>query len=133
MNIRRHAIVLVCGLALVAGCTSTSTSSGSAATSPPGTAAGAGPAGTVASADPAKAAAVDQVVLEAMDRQHLRSAIVRVTIDGQDVITKAYGESMTGVPAATDMHFRNGAVAIAYVANLLLQLVDEGKVRLDEK
>ena len=40
---------------------------------------------------------------------------------------------MTGVPATTDMHFRNGAVAISYVSTLLLQLVDEKKVSLDDK
>ena len=44
----------------------------------------------------------------------------------------AYGESMTGVPATTDMHFRNGAVAISMVATVLLQLVDEGTVGLDD-
>ena len=31
------------------------------------------------------------------------------------------------------MHFRNGAVAISYVATLLLILVDRGTVRLDDK
>jgi CubicO group peptidase (beta-lactamase class C family) len=40
---------------------------------------------------------------------------------------------MTGVPASTAMHFRNGAVAISYVATLLLRLVDEQKVSLDDK
>ena len=64
---------------------------------------------------------------------HLRSVIVRVTIDGKEVVTRADGDSMTGVPATTDMHFRNGAVAISYVSTLLLQLVDEGKVSLDDK
>jgi CubicO group peptidase (beta-lactamase class C family) len=39
---------------------------------------------------------------------------------------------MTGVPATTDMHFRNGAVAISYVATLLLQLVDENEINLDD-
>ena len=43
------------------------------------------------------------------------------------------GESITGVPATKDMHFRNGAVAISYVATLLLQLVDENKVSLDDR
>jgi CubicO group peptidase (beta-lactamase class C family) len=66
-------------------------------------------------------------------KRNLRAAIVRVTIDGKEIITKAYGESMTGVPATTDMHFRNGAVAISYVSTLLLQLVDEKKVSLDDK
>ena len=40
---------------------------------------------------------------------------------------------MTGVPATTDMHFRNGAVAISYMSTLLLHLVDEKKVSLDDK
>ena len=40
---------------------------------------------------------------------------------------------MTGVPATPDMHFRNGAVAISYVATLLLKLVDQKKVGLDDK
>ena len=31
------------------------------------------------------------------------------------------------------MHFRNGSVAESYIANLLLQLVDEKKVSLDDK
>jgi CubicO group peptidase (beta-lactamase class C family) len=89
--------------------------------------------GTVASADPAQAAAVDKVVQEAIKARHLRAVIVRVTVDGKEIITKAYGESMTGVPATTDMHFRNGAVAISYVSTLLLMLVDEKKVSLDDK
>ena len=52
---------------------------------------------------------------------------------GKEIITKAYGESMTGVPATVDMHFRNGAVAISYISTLLLVLVDEKKVSLDDK
>lgn len=62
----------------------------------------------------------------------LNAVIVRVTIDGEEIITAAYGETMTGVPATTDMHFRNGAVAISYVSTVLLQLVDEGVVTLDD-
>ena len=44
----------------------------------------------------------------------------------------AWGESMTGVPATPDMHFRNGAVAIAYLGTLLLQLHDQGALALDD-
>jgi CubicO group peptidase (beta-lactamase class C family) len=88
---------------------------------------------SVPSADPAQSAAIETVVLDQMKALHLRAAIVRVTVDGKEIHTKAYGESMTGVPATTDMHFRNGAVAIAYVATLLLVLVDEKKVSLDDK
>jgi CubicO group peptidase (beta-lactamase class C family) len=69
---------------------------------------------------------------DGLTRYHLRSEIVRVTVDGQEVVTAALGESMTGVPATTDMHFRNGAVAISYVSTLLLALVDDGVLRLDD-
>jgi CubicO group peptidase (beta-lactamase class C family) len=87
----------------------------------------------VKSADPAQADAVMKVVREAMAQDHLKAVIVRVTQGGKEIVTQALGESMTGVPATTDMHFRNGAVAISYVSTLLLELVDEKKVSLDDK
>ena len=111
---RRVALAAV-GVAMLAGCTSPSAAPSSAlrvssnATDVP------------ASADPTQAAAVDKVVQDEMKARHLRAVIVRVTVDGQEIVTKAYGESMTGVPATTDMHFRNGAVAISYVSTLLLR------------
>ena len=88
---------------------------------------------TTTSADAAKADAVMRIVRDAMAQAHLKAVIVRVTVDGKEVVTQAVGESMTGVPANTAMHFRNGAVAISYVATLLLKLVDEKKVSLDDK
>lgn len=62
----------------------------------------------------------------------LNAVLLRVTVDGHEVVTRALGESMTGVPATPDMHFRSGSVAIADMATVLLQLVDEGKVDLDD-
>ncbi|MFB6841773.1 serine hydrolase domain-containing protein [Streptomyces sp. NPDC056361] len=62
----------------------------------------------------------------------LKSVIVRVTVDGREVVTGALGESMTGVPATPAMHFRNGNVAISYMGTALLRLVDQGKVGLDD-
>jgi CubicO group peptidase (beta-lactamase class C family) len=85
------------------------------------------------SADAAKADAVMRIVRDTMAQAHLKAVIVRVTVDGKEVVTQAVGESMTGVPATTGMHFRNGAVAISYVSTLLLKLVDEKKVSLDDK
>jgi CubicO group peptidase (beta-lactamase class C family) len=76
---------------------------------------------------------VMRAVRDTMASEHLKAVIVRVTVDGQEVVTGAVGESMTGVPAGTNMHFRNGAVAISYVSTLLLKLVDEQKVSLDDK
>ena len=74
-----------------------------------------------------------EIVRDYMEEAHLKAVILRVTVDGEEIVTAAEGESMTGVPATTDMHFRNGAVAISYVSTLLLQLVDEKKMRLDDK
>ncbi len=85
------------------------------------------------SADDERADAVLRIVDDVMKQSHLKAVIVRVTEGGKEVVTRAVGESMTGVPATSDMHFRNGAVAISYVATLLLRLVDEGKVGLDDK
>lgn len=85
------------------------------------------------SANPQLAEQVRDIIEREMGPRHLRSVIVRVTIAGEPVLTEAFGESMPGVPARTDMHFRNGAVAISYMATALLQLVDEGTVTLDHK
>ena len=119
MPIIRRLLVALCVLALTAGCT-------------PGALPGQPPA-TSTSTDNAKADAVMRAVRDTMAAEHLKSVIVRVTVDGREVVTEAVGESMTGVPAATNMHFRNGAVAISYVSTLLLKLVDEQKVSLDDK
>ena len=67
----------------------------------------------------------------AMEKYHLKAVLARVTRGTEEVATLAMGESMTGMPATVDMHFRNGAVAISYLATVLLQLVDEGTVGLD--
>jgi CubicO group peptidase (beta-lactamase class C family) len=68
-----------------------------------------------------------------MKQSHLKAVIVRVTVDGKEIVTRAVGESMTGAPATPAMFFRNGAVAISYVSTLLLRLVDEKKLSLDDK
>ncbi len=68
-----------------------------------------------------------------MAKHGLRSVIVRVVIDGKVVTTFARGESMTGVPATADMHFRNGAVAFSYLAIIALQLAEEKRLGLDDK
>ena len=85
--------------------------------------------GVSASAEPGQ---IEQIVRDAMETQNVRAAIVKVTRGDQVIIRKAYGPSMTEVPATPEMRFRNGAVAFAYVGNLLLQFVDEKKVTLDD-
>jgi CubicO group peptidase (beta-lactamase class C family) len=83
-------------------------------------------------ATPSAKSQIDTAIRAAMPGLGARATIVQVTRHGRPVITKAYGESMPGVPATTRMRFRNGSVAISYMSTLLLRLVDQGKVRLDD-
>ena len=80
----------------------------------------------------AQAEGIARIVEDAMTTLDLKAVIVQVQIGDDLIISEAFGESMTGVPATTDMHFRNGAVAFSYVSNLLLQYVDDGTVTLDD-
>ncbi len=75
---------------------------------------------------------IANIVQKAMKTDHLRAVIVKVTQGDKVVINQAFGESMTGVPATTVMHFRNGAVAFSYLGTLLMQFVDEHKIKLDD-
>jgi hypothetical protein len=56
----------------------------------------------------------------AMEKYHLKAVLAKVIKGTEEVATVAMGESMTGVPATVDMHFRNGAVAISYLGTVLL-------------
>ncbi len=84
-------------------------------------------------ADVPSASAIENIVRSSMAASHLKAAIVQVRSNGTEVYTGAFGDSMTGVPATPDMHFRNGAMAFSYMATLLLELVDQKKVTLDSK
>ncbi len=131
----RHAAgaaVLLAAALTVTGCTAGG--SGSTATTPATPSSTGAPTASEAgaSADEALAAGIRETVTDRMDEWGLRAVIVRAVRGEQPILTEAFGESMTGVPATTDMHFRNGAVAISYVATALLQLVDEGTVTLDD-
>lgn len=93
-------------------------------------ASGATPQASPVATDPA--AHIVSLARDAMAELDLRAVILRVVIDGDELVTTALGESMTGVPATPEMRFRNGAVAIAYIATALLRLVDQGAVGLDD-
>ncbi len=75
---------------------------------------------------------VQDIVRRAQRELDLKAVLVRVTVNGRELVTDAAGESMSGVPATPAMHFRAGSVAIAHLATVLLQLVDEHRVSLDD-
>jgi CubicO group peptidase (beta-lactamase class C family) len=79
------------------------------------------------------ASEIDKIVRKTMAENDIKAVIAGVAVAGEPVITKAWGESMTGVPATYDMHFRNGSVAIAYLGVVTLQLQEKGVLSLDDK
>ena len=82
---------------------------------------------------PTQSSAITTIIQKAMKTEHLRAVIVKVTQADKVITSQAFGESMTGVPATTAMHFRNGAVAFSYLGTLLMEFVDEHKCRLCRK
>jgi CubicO group peptidase (beta-lactamase class C family) len=90
----------------------------------------------VTQADPASAASrkarIDATIRQAIKTQGINAVIVDVNVAGKRIIRKAYGESLRGVRATVDMHFRTGNVVAPYMTTVLLRLVDQGKVKLDD-
>ena len=78
------------------------------------------------------ASEIDKIVRKIMTDNDLKAVIAGVSVAGQPVLTKAWGESMAGVPATYDMHLRNGSVAIAYLGVVTLQLQEKGVLSLDD-
>lgn len=76
---------------------------------------------------------IERIVSAAMEAHKLKAVLAGVSVGGEIVVREAWGESMTGVPATPDMHFRNGAVAIAYIGTVLLQLQDQKILSVDDK
>lgn len=76
---------------------------------------------------------IEAIVRDEMARQGLKAAIVRVDTGTRPLLSRAYGQSMAGVPANRDMHFRIGSMAIPYLITVLLQLQEEGRLSLDDK
>ena len=76
---------------------------------------------------------IEGIVRRTMEMHKLKAVLVGVAAGGETVMREAWGESMTGVPATPDMHFRNGAVAIAYIGTVLLQLQDNKVLNVGDK
>ena len=76
---------------------------------------------------------IRSTIADFMKEDDLTAVIVNVRVGDTKIIREAFGISMTGVPATPEMHFRNGAVAIAYLSTVLLRLQEEGLLSLDDK
>lgn len=52
-------------------------------------------------------------------------------VNENEIVTMALGDSMTTVPARTNMHYRIGGIALTFMSTLLLILVKDQRVSLD--
>ncbi|KMO99779.1 beta-lactamase [Streptomyces roseus] len=105
------------------------------------------PAGTVSSASapvaadqqfpqltPAVARQLDDAVRKVMDEAKVPGVMVSLSAPGKGSYVRTFGvaDKATGAPIRTDMNMRIGSVTKTFTVTALLQLVDQGKVRLDD-
>lgn len=122
--------------ALIAG-TSLAALSGAPASAAPGSPVPACPRGLarIASGCVGEAAVARKIAAIAHQKAAaigVKAAIVEVDSGPRPLARLALGQSMAGVPATTEMHFRIGAIAIPNLITLILQLEDEGRLSLDD-
>ena len=66
------------------------------------------------------------------EKYPVRSTIFGVWKDGRRLASGALGESRPGVAATRGDHFRIGNATESLIVTLLLQLVDDGRLNLDD-
>ena len=112
-NVRRGLAVLTATVMVSTGC-------GSRTAEPP-------------SAAGLDAAGLDHAVTAAMKTAKVPGALVGVwSPDGDYVTAFGVADTATGRPMATDFHSRIGSVTKTFTATAVLQLVEAGKVGLDD-
>lgn len=73
------------------------------------------------------------IVQDLANKSGAKAVLFGMWVHDREVLTMALGESMTTVPATTDMHYRIGGIAETFMSTLLLMLVEQGRISLDDK
>ncbi|MFD9575003.1 serine hydrolase domain-containing protein [Streptomyces sp. NPDC059982] len=83
---------------------------------------------------PAVAAELDAAIRKTMSEAKVPGVIVGLWAPGKGSYVKAFGvaDKATGAPMRTDLRFRVGSETKTFTVTALLQLVDQGKVGLDD-
>jgi len=76
---------------------------------------------------------ITETVRAVSDKYPVRSTLFGVWVDGRPLVRGALGKARPGVRATQAGHFRIGNVTESFTTSLLLQLADEGVVRLDDR
>lgn len=72
-----------------------------------------------------------QAATSFFDEHSLSALLVQVRVNGKVAFEHIQGQAMPQVPVTREGHFRNGAVAIAYMAATLLKMSQDGIIDLD--
>lgn len=83
---------------------------------------------------PAVAARLDAAIREVLRETRVPGVIVGLWAPGKGNYVKTFGvaDKATGAPMSTDLHVRIGSETKTFTVTALLQLVDQGKVGLDD-
>jgi D-alanyl-D-alanine carboxypeptidase len=81
-------------------------------------------------ADPDRLRAIVQATAQ---KDGTKAVVFGMWVRDRQILTTALGNSMTTVPAVTNMHFRIGGIAETFMSTLLLMLVEQGRIGLDDK
>jgi len=76
---------------------------------------------------------IDEILSRIKEKYRLQAVIVGIASGNGETVTQAVGNSMTGVKAAPNMHWRIGAVTHTMYATLLLRYMDQHIVSLEDK
>src|SRR5262245_15773746 len=76
---------------------------------------------------------IDEILSRIKEKYRLQAVIVGIASGNGETVTQAVGNSMTGVKAAPNMHWRIGAVTHTMYATLLLRYMDQHIVSLRDK
>jgi len=72
-------------------------------------------------------------LLSMKEQTHVKALIGGIWEGDRNVLSVAFGESMTLIPADTSMHVRIGGIMETFFGTLVMILVDQGTFRLDDK
>jgi D-alanyl-D-alanine carboxypeptidase len=76
---------------------------------------------------------VRAIVQAGAQKAGTKAVVFGMWVRDREVLTTALGNSMTTVPATTDMHYRIGGIAETFMSTLLLMLEEQGRISLNDK
>lgn len=138
--VTRRAVLaaMVCATVTAAGCSATPTESATGATESPSSSPAASPTSSHSSRpnqplESATAAKLDTAITETMTASEIPGALIGIwSPEGDYVKAVGIADSATDSPMKPDFYSRIGSVTKTFTATAVLQLVDDGKLALDE-